>query len=79
MQESFMVNFLLLNIDEFEGFTTWVVRKEGYFFMLTHLDHERIYLLFGWYNIEAFELFLIIFKWKEITLFDRGKVAFTSY
>ena len=47
--------------------------------MLTHLDHEGIYLVFGWYNIEAFELFLIIFKWKEITLFDRGKVAFTSY
>ena len=42
-----MVKFLLLNIDEFEGFTVRVVEKEGYFFMLTHLDHGGIYLVFA--------------------------------
>ena len=47
MQESFVVKFLLLNIDEFECFTVGVVGKEGYFFMLTHLDHGGIYLVFG--------------------------------
>ena len=79
MQESFVVKLLLLNIDQFECFTVRVVGKEGYFFMLTHLNHGGIYLVFGWYNIEAFELLLIIFKWKEITLFGHDKVAFAFY
>ena len=56
MQQSFVVKFLLLNIDEFECFPTRVVAKEGYFFMLTNLDHGGIYLVFGWYNIELFKL-----------------------
>ena len=47
MQEIFVVKFLLLNIDKFECFPTRVVGKEGYFFMLTNLDHGGIYLVFG--------------------------------
>ena len=47
MQESFVVKFLLLNIDEFECFIVRVVGKEGYLFMLTHLDHGGIYSVFG--------------------------------
>ena len=51
MQEIFVVKFLLLNIDVFEGFMEGKVDKEVYFFMLTHLDHGGVYLVFGLYTI----------------------------